>query len=138
MPASIYVRRLPKILTGILYPLRIFINYNFFLKSIYRIYNRYPYKDSIYTGYVWSAWDVERLTFPSVWFDEGTCLPFEDTVIQCPADYGKYLSAQFGNYMELPPESERVQVHKGTIDLENSYMKYVNNEINLQAGGSDE
>lgn len=131
MPSSIYVRWIPKFFTKFLYPLRIVLPYNFFLNRVYHIYNKYPYRTCKYTGYVWSLKDVEKLTFPKEWFGHGINLPFEDIVISCPLHYSKYLQDQFGNYMELPPENERKQIHEGIIDLNNSYEKYLHGELKI-------
>ena len=44
-------------------------------------------------------------------FDSYILLPFEDTEFYCIKDYDIALKAWYGNYMQLPPESERVQTH---------------------------
>lgn len=58
-------------------------------------------------------------------FSEVVYLPFEDAQIPAPVGYDAYLKKAFGNYMELPPEEDRVPKHDAEIiDLENSYKKY--------------
>ncbi|OLY90851.1 LicD family protein [Cnuella takakiae] len=42
--------------------------------------------------------------------------PFEDMNALIPADYHTYLSRQFGNYMQLPPEEKRVSNHNVIAD----------------------
>ena len=46
-------------------------------------------------------------------------MPFETTSMRCPVDYDAFLTRIFGDYMTLPPESER-EVHNkgGIVDLE--------------------
>lgn len=36
---------------------------------------------------------------------------FEDSYFNAPSDFDKYLTIQYGSYMELPPEAERVSDH---------------------------
>ena len=44
-------------------------------------------------------------------FNSYTRLPFEDTELQVVAAYEEYLRDVFGDYMQLPPEEERVPAH---------------------------
>lgn len=56
------------------------------------------------------------------WFDETIAVPFESTTIEIPAGYDSYLSQLFGDYMELPPEKERVSHHsRYFMDLHHHY-----------------
>lgn len=49
-------------------------------------------------------------------------LPFEDGVFPCFAQWQDYLTCKFGNYMEFPPEEERVWKHYPMIlDFEHNY-----------------
>ena len=45
------------------------------------------------------------------WFDETVEVPFEDTTVPIPREYVKVLKVMFGDYMRLPPESERCVTH---------------------------
>lgn len=61
----------------------------------------------------------EHEIFPKDWFAEPVELPFEDFSISMPRDYHAYLSQQYGDYMKLPPESQRYSVHgRYFIDLD--------------------
>lgn len=63
-------------------------------------------------------------SMPKAWF-ETIKVPFEDTEISVPVEYDKYLTAFYGNYMELPPAEKRiVQHHTVYIDLDNPYTSY--------------
>ncbi len=53
----------------------------------------------------------EREIFPKAWLGNGKPFPFEDTTGLLPAEYDKYLSHFFGNYMQLPPVEQRVEKH---------------------------
>ncbi|MGN0504576.1 MAG: phosphorylcholine transferase LicD [Ruminococcus sp.] len=45
---------------------------------------------------------------PSELWGDGVDIEFENTVVRAPSQYEKLLTHMFGNYMELPPEEERV------------------------------
>ena len=51
-------------------------------------------------------------------------LPFEDTIMKCPANYHEYLTIQFGDYMKLPPENKRAQHHTEMISTVKSYKDF--------------
>ena len=53
----------------------------------------------------------EREIFPKAWLGNGKPCPFEDTTVLLPAEYDKYLSHFFGNYMQLPPVEQRIEKH---------------------------
>lgn len=104
--------------------------YNYYSNKWIKIMKANPFYKSKYTGYVWWPYRLEeqkRLTFKTEYFTETTNLPFEDTFIRCPKNYDAYLSQQFGNYMEFPPDVEREGHHKGLIDLNKPYEYYQNN-----------
>lgn len=52
-----------------------------------------------------------REILPRDVFDEYTMLPFEGKEYRAPKGYDRYLSANYGNYMQLPPEEKRVSHH---------------------------
>lgn len=76
------------------------------------------------TGYTWSRSLSPRLIFDRTWFDDYVELPFEDTTMRMPIGYHEMLTRQFGNYMQLPPENERVNHDGGIIDTERPYSFY--------------
>lgn len=49
---------------------------------------------------------------PKDYFSEGVELPFEGHLLPVPKAYDAYLTAIYGNYMELPPEEKRQPQHK--------------------------
>lgn len=54
--------------------------------------------------------------------DSYTRLPFEDGEFMCFAGWDEHLKCKFGNYMQLPPESERAWKHHPIIlDFERSF-----------------
>ena len=70
---------------------------------------KYDYDDSIYVTCL--AW-VPYFGFAKrSYYDATLRLPFEDTNANVPAEYDQVLTDRYGNYMELPPASERVPHH---------------------------
>ena len=59
-------------------------------------------------------------------FDETVYLPFENIEIPAPVGYLQVLEGLYGkNYMELPPEDQRVTVHGNiVIDTNKSWKEY--------------
>lgn len=53
-------------------------------------------------------------------------VPFENSTINVPVGYDRYLKMDFGDYMELPPVEQRVSNHSlEIIDLHKSYKDYI-------------
>lgn len=50
--------------------------------------------------------------YPKEWFARRIDITFEGLTVKIHEGYDGYLSKQFGNYMEFPPEAERVSTHK--------------------------
>ena len=97
----------------------------------FRIWSKEEKKMTKYAGHD-SGYYVDLLTYfkmltkpmPISWF-ETKRLPFEDTTINVPSEYDKYLSAYYGDYMQLPPEDKRAIQHNTVlIDLKRPYTEY--------------
>ena len=54
---------------------------------------------------------VEKIIIEPEWLSSQVEMPFEDIQIYLPCGYNEYLGQVFGDYMQLPPESERVSWH---------------------------
>lgn len=96
---------------------------NPFLRTVYRIMNLVPEKLLVCWYDCMGAAtshrktkQVRTLTFPTPpkkfgydrkWYTCQRRFRFENTVLTGMKDYDGYLTHKFGNYMELPPESER-------------------------------
>ncbi len=50
--------------------------------------------------------------FPKVWLGKGKEFPFEDTTVLLPEEADAYLRHFFGDYMQLPPEEQRIEKHQ--------------------------
>lgn len=84
---------------------------NAYSRRINRIGQRNRYEDSAFVG-VQSATHVQRNERnPKTIFEKTVYLPFEDTSFPCPSGYDEYLQHLYGDYMKLPPESQRVASH---------------------------
>ena len=53
----------------------------------------------------------EKDIFRSEWFEGSITFPFEDTCIDAPSGYDKFLTAMFGDYMTPPPIEMQVSHH---------------------------
>ena len=63
--------------------------------------------------------------FPKEWFLEPAYAEFEGVSMPVAADVDRYLTISYGDYMQLPPEEERVCRHDTVfMDLEHSYEQY--------------
>ena len=51
------------------------------------------------------------LVFRKKWYDSYEYKRFENTELRCPVGWDNILRRLYGNYMELPPEHERVYAH---------------------------
>lgn len=59
------------------------------------------------------------------WFGEPVYDDFEGEQMPLPSDPHGFLSYEYGNYMELPPEDQRIIHHNYLFaDFDNSYLKY--------------
>lgn len=68
----------------------------------------------------------EKNIYPREWFTETVLLPFENGQYPVSAHYDKLLSQLYGDYMTPLPEAQRgCKVHAELVDLENSYVNYL-------------
>ncbi len=100
--------------------------YSFYYKGWNRTVRKYKFEASEYTTFTWCA-VPQKLTVLTKYFKELSTHDFEGFDLPGSADYDGYLSAQFGNYMQLPPEDKR-QVHStgGIVDVNKSFKDYKN------------
>lgn len=112
-----------KLLCIILKPMSCIVSHDFFLKCYWKTLKKYPLKGNELVGYTWSR-SLRRLIFKREYFDNTIEMPFEDTMMRCPIGWDKYLTEQFGNYMELPKLENRKSRHEGIIDIYTPYREY--------------
>lgn len=99
-------------------------HFNYYTGKWMEMLKKHPFYTSKKTGYVWHS-VLRGLIFKTEWFDLPQKIEFEDTYILCPKNSDSYLTAQFGNYMQLPPEKERINAHPGIIKLDVPYEEYI-------------
>ena len=64
--------------------------------------------------------------FPTEIFADREKLEFEGQPFYGPKDYDKYLTFEYGDYMQLPPEDRRKTHGFNIVDLEHGYREYLN------------
>lgn len=89
---------------------------NFLVGNLHKIIQKYEFKTSLYAGNVLGRYR-EREIVPRDYFEEPVSLAFEDTKINCPTEYRRYLTEIYGDYMELPPEEDRVAHNLEIVSL---------------------
>lgn len=113
-------------------PIRKIKSFNYYIELIEKIFGRYSFNQSDKVIFGWrkrpSRFDKNDIYQNIFFYDdfkEMLEVPFEDTSIAVPCGYDRYLTMDFGNYMELPPEEKRVPIHEAiVIDLNKSYKEY--------------
>lgn len=77
------------------------------LKKHISICNTIPYDSTGYLGQ-FTCPDAHESILKKEWFSSSVLLPFEGEKFAAPVGYKELLKNQFGDYMQLPPEKERV------------------------------
>lgn len=61
--------------------------------------------------------------FEKSWFEKTISVPFEDTTIYVPSGYHEFLTALYGDYMQLPPVAKRVNHPAYFSDLKHTLTR---------------
>ena len=84
---------------------------DFFQKKLEKLARVKDYETSEYIGcVVWLSWG-EKDIFPRKWFDETIMMPFDKYEFRVPKYYDEVLRHEYGDYMQLPPEEDRIGHH---------------------------
>lgn len=81
---------------------------NFFVKEIIKNSKRYVNEDTKYIGN-FTAWS--RIYCPKEIFRDFIDVEFEGKCYKAPIGYHEWLTAFYGDYMQLPPEEKQVSHH---------------------------
>ncbi len=82
-----------------------------YLKRLHDLCLERKFDDCKFAGIpMWSDPSVTEI-FERSWFDQTEYMKFEDMDVPVPAGYDAMLKDDFGDYMQLPPEGERVGHH---------------------------
>ena len=73
---------------------------------------------------------INNYHFKKTWVDEVVDIDFCLESFKCPRDYKKVLSSVYGDYLKLPPKSQRGNWHKGMIvyNTEIPYKEFMKNK----------
>lgn len=87
------------------------IGKDFFQNKLEKLSGVKDYESSEYIGCViWLSWG-EKDIFQREWFDETIMIPFDKYEFRVPKEYDKVLQHEYGDYMQLPPEKDRIGHH---------------------------
>ena len=87
------------------------IGKDYFQKKLNQLVKLKEYEDSNYIGcVVWLSGGKKEI-FLRKWFDETVMVPFEKYQFRVPKDYDEVLRHTYGDYMQLPPEKDRIGHH---------------------------
>lgn len=103
--------------TIIKYPYYLFLkhkNINKFIEKTDKLAQKYSFNESEYFSVV--CWGIKfDKKYKRKWLDGGEALEcfkvFNDIKFRVPYEYDKYLEMAYGNYLQLPPEEERIAHH---------------------------
>lgn len=83
----------------------------YFQRRLEQLADKFEYESSVFIGCViWLSWG-EKDIFRREWFDKTIMMPFEQYQFRVPKDYDKILRHEYGDYMKLPPEKDRIGHH---------------------------
>ena len=84
------------------------------LLKLEKLMTKYDSHSSTYVFCI--TWYGKKEIMPAAYYGEGEDCQFEDMYVRIPKNYDAYLRALYGNYMKLPPESERHGKHNVVIE----------------------
>lgn len=87
-----------------------FHSYAYYQKKIRKLATQIPYGKTEFVDNLIYTFNSDS-RFEKRIFDNSIKLEFEGCLFNCPKDYDKVLSTQYGNYMKLPPLEQRVTHH---------------------------
>lgn len=93
------------------------LNTNLINKRCIKLQTSHDFFTSSYCGQMafLSMWTRKRM--PRTWYDCDYVLqPFEDALFFITSEYDGVLKSLYGNYMELPPEKDRVAGHSRLVN----------------------
>ncbi len=70
------------------------------------------------------TWTVTAGVLLSGWFEETLKMPFEGISVNVPKGFHQYLTATYGDYMQLPPLEKRVAKHDIYFESYKNEIKY--------------
>ncbi len=87
------------------------IGKKWFGRRLYAIAKNCDFENSKYAGCVIWDTEIENGMFEKAWFDKTQSMPFEQEQFQVITQYDAFLSRLYGDYMQLPPQEDRIAHH---------------------------
>lgn len=87
------------------------IGKDFFQNKLEKLGGAKDYESSEYVGCIIWLSGGEKDIFPRNWFSETIIMPFDKYQFRVPKYYDEILRHEYGDYMKLPPEKERIGHH---------------------------
>ncbi len=81
------------------------------IKILHKMAGIHSYETSKYVGCIIWLSGYKRDCFLRRWFEESIKVAFEQYEFRIPREYNKVLEHDYGDYMQLPPEKDRVGNH---------------------------
>ena len=112
-------------------PFRLTKPYNYYSGKMEKLFSQNQFGTTAKIMFGWRM-NKKRMLFHYADFSDYIEMPFEDTTMRVPIGYDNYLRKDFGDYMTLPPEEERISMHPtAVIDLQKSFREYAKEGIKL-------
>lgn len=83
------------------------VGHKTFLKRSLRLSKKYKYDECEYIGFA-SSYPANNKYMLKRWFEGKVEVTFENKKFVAPTGYDEYLTTQYGDYMQLPPEDKRI------------------------------
>lgn len=103
--------KLRKIIKFPVYLFAKLVGKDYFQKRLKELVGLKRYEDSEYIGCIVWLSGGEKDIFPRKWFDEAIMMQFEKYSFRVPKYYDEILRHVYGDYMQLPPEKDRIGHH---------------------------
>lgn len=85
------------------------------MKKTEKLHALYPYEECERAGSMETIYSSKKNYMRKEYFDGYTLVEFEGHQFKAPKQYHEVLTCLFGDYMQLPPEEERVTHHTNTM-----------------------
>lgn len=95
--------------------LYIFLSKKKIQKNTTQLHAAFPYSSCKYIGCIECCWNPKNTRFNKDYFSDFTLLEFCGHKFKAPINYDEVLKNLYNNYMQLPPEKDRVPQHKMNI-----------------------
>ena len=88
---------------------------SFYLEEAKKLHALYPYRASEYVAAVECPYNSKKNRVPKQYYVGSVDVEFEGHTFRAPICYDKLLRSIYGDYMQLPPEDQRVTHHTNKV-----------------------